>query len=285
MNGSSTQFEVSTVGLDTSLQGIGSDPNGSPYYVGLRVPAVLPAFNIPKNRYQFLLASASFAAGEVARLVGIRQLLTIGVDVNNPGNIEIGSCQYPVELEVTSPVWHFVDGNVFWSVVRVPPQQPVPNSLNAEGLTFKFGTTPSLMYATTAAQAEGYTPPNGGMPPGTPVIPELAGFHDLRYPWYAPYDRRQLDIEIEGPCTIQMFASIQQTDPVHRCRLILPGQLPGGLDVIPVEDRFLLNFTSAVYWRVAGALVFEVEAPDRSSSEPRQSHNRRCRTSSKREMR
>lgn len=250
-----TRTELSTAGFDSSLQNVASDPNGGAYNVGLRIPAAAAIPNTPQNRYLYMLSMMRVNAHAKTRLVGIRQLVTIGQFVTNP----VGGCNYPLEVEVKSPVWHFVDGNITWYVQRVPPISIPTTSLSAadtnedtEGLQFAYAVTPALIYQTNNPT---YSPPNGGNPYGVALVPDLSGFHDLRFPWRSEHSwDNTVDIEIEGPCDVALYASVQQTNPATRCLLnVADNQIP----FISEEDAFTVRFPQAVYWRIAGSLIFE----------------------------
>jgi hypothetical protein len=102
----------------------------------------------------------------------------------------------------------------------------------------------------------GYAPPYAGRPPGTVLIPEFGNFHDLRFPWKDDHAWESLDIEVEGPCAIELYASVQQTNPSTRPILDLTS-LGGCCCGLPPEEQFIQTFTNAVYTRIAGSLIFE----------------------------
>jgi hypothetical protein len=249
-----SRYEVLTTGFDSSRQGVGSDPDQSGYNVGLRVPSVATS---PTNRYTMALAQARFGGNRKARLVGMRQLVTIGQFVANDAQ---GS-KYPLELQVTAPWWSFTDGNISWHLRRIPiPTYQTANTGNTEGKQFLYSRTPALLFSTAGlADGTGYVPPFGGKIPGVPLVAELGTFRDLRTQWSSDNAWYDLDIEIEGPCDIILFASVKQTDPATRGTLVLPESLPAGTTHLPSEDAFVVNFPQSIYWRVAGSLVFEEE--------------------------
>lgn len=221
--------------------------------MGLPVPQNQPTN--PANRYLFLLASAQFEAGQVARLVGMRQYLTIGQGVAGAG---ADAATYPIERPVVTPSWRFPDGNVSWLLRRydIRPNSNA-NEFNRSGQSYLMSGTPSLLYVNSPQQIGGYSPPT---PPGNVVMPDLGNFHDIRFPWADDHAWDSLDIEIKGPCTIGFFASILQTNPATRPTLNLTQPPPGGYECIPPEEAFILNFTGSAYTRVAGALIFEQQA-------------------------
>ena len=243
-----SKVEISSVGFDTSLQGVGADPSGSGYNVGIRVPST--TLDGIQNRYMFMLAKIKVGAFKKVRLTGIRQLVTIGLMVPN------GATNYPLEFEVTSPFWRFTDGNISWHLRRVPQgYQQTANIYNREGLQFMDAQTPALLYSNAPTEAGGYAPP--GKIPGVPLIGQLGTFYDLRFGWRNDQAATSLDTEIVGPCEIALYASIDQTDPGSRTTLVVPGSLPGGFGGLGPEDAFVANFPLAQYWRIAGSLIFE----------------------------
>jgi hypothetical protein len=256
-----TRYEISTSGLDPALQGVWSDPFGGVYGVGLRVAQTLPTVRTYKNRLLYMLAFARFGAHRKVRLVGVRQLLTIAALLPTGE----GSQPYILEKQVTSPTWHFTDATWSWHVMRVPPgRNPKSHPSNADGVAFQYATAPALLFQTDPNEA-GYKPPWAGRPIGTPVTPVLGNLHDIRFPWVDDRAPRSLDVEIEGPCDIVMFASGQQTNP--DTRPLVPaapgGGFPYGTTCLPEMDAFVGNYDLAsiptTYWRVAGSLIFEEE--------------------------
>ena len=251
-----TKYEVSTNTRDPSLQLVFADPWGTLTQLGLSIPAAIPTF-YPQNfanRYLALLSSRRFAAGEKFRLVGMRQRVLIGQLV---GITEV-STGYPVYTAVTTPEWHFSDANISWHLRRVPLQQVFnQNQFNAAELAFRTTDTPAILYENAPAQLGGYAPPNGGVPPGDAFIPEFGDFHDMRFPWQDDIAWSALNIEGEGPCAIQFFASIQQTDPSERPTLNLSGLSADAINSLVPEERFIQNFPNAIYTRIAGSLIFE----------------------------
>src|ERR1700681_2926409 len=111
------RVSVSTVAFDQDLQGVGGGPTSRlirPYSTGLRIPGAPPSTR--SNRYLFLLAWYSLQANQRARIVSLRQMLEIGQ--YTPAGERSGKC--PLVLNVTSPTFRFVDGNVVWGLTRVP---------------------------------------------------------------------------------------------------------------------------------------------------------------------
>jgi hypothetical protein len=262
-------IEISSTGPDEFLQLIGGDPFGGSSAAGLRVPTLaLPAVaGTANNRYLFNGCAFSIGEGGKARILGYRQLVTIG-------QADVGSGEGPqprfVEQEVTSPLWRFSDGNV-WMGLRynggpnaqgIPLQTPAPY-LPPNGTAFRFGMSPSLLYENLTlpvgdsfyVDLTAYTPPSAGRPWGQP-IQSGCDWLSLQTPWRTHGAWHSLDIEVEGPDTVAVFISVLQTNPDTRQALSTPDPFfPAGL---PPEEQFLLNYPSAVYWRVGASLIVEL---------------------------
>lgn len=201
-----------------------------------------------------LLASRKFTYGESARLVGMRQRVLIGGVISADG-----SDASNIYMPQTTPEWHFSDANISWHLRRVPLEDIYNyNVFNDSELMFRTADTASLLYENAPLQTGGYAPPNGGQPPGDVVIPEFGNFHDLRFPWVNDNAWKSLDIEIQGPCAINLYASIQQTNPSTR-PVLPPGLTAAQLALLPPEDQFVYTFApfGIVYTRIAGSLIFE----------------------------
>ena len=258
-------FEIATVGVDEALQAISSDPYGGSSWVGLRIPT-LPTPS-QANRYLFQLATFSLGEGERARILGWRQMLTI---LAVQGGSE-GSAPRYVEQLVTTPFWHFQDGDTSFHLQRLgppatqglPSNQPAPNDLRnfkyqrADGpaLLYLSATVPTPYYVDLTA----YVPPNRGRPWGA-ALGELRTVYDQRTQWTTHGAWGSLDIDVQGPDTVGLFASVYQTNPSTRVALTFPGGVvyPGG---VPPEEQFLHNWsgltTPPVYGRVAGSLIVQ----------------------------
>lgn len=244
----STRFEQSTAGFDPAFQGIGSDPYGGSSNVGLRVEPFPPPTNTPQTRYLYLLSAIGVNAGERLHIVGLRQMLTIGATV--------GTGNYILEQQVTTPYWHFSDANVSWHLMRIPPNKlAIENAFNSVDKMHGYGRSPSLLFQKAPSEGGGYKPPYGGRPPGEPLTDSLGCFYDIRFPWVDDHAWDSMDVEVEGPCDIALFASVQQTSPDTRTILDIPDA--GCIPCIPCEDTFVAQFDNARYWRVAGSIIFE----------------------------
>ena len=259
------QWEIASTGLDEYLQTIGGDPFNGQSSVGLRVPASTRG----TGRYLFLLASFSVAEGACVRIRGYRQLATIGY-AQVSGEAPNARNQV-VEQEIQSPFWRFPDGNISWHLRRLGPPnaQSIPRTLDAgpidcESFKYLWADAPCLLYGpgmggtrptgNVYTNVSKYVPPNAGKPYGDGVD-KLGTFYDLRTQWRTHGAWDSLDIPVRGPDTIAFFASVRQSNPSVRTALTPPGTFyAGGLSV---EEQFLLNFPSAIYWRVGGALRVE----------------------------
>lgn len=276
------RFEVSTRGVDESLQGITSDPYGSapPTGFALRIP---PALSIAvQPRYEFCLATRVLQGK--TRVRGIRQLLTVGINFPLGG----GPLEYPVRMNVQTPFWRFIDGNVSWHLVREPATVDSTKLVKTDAQNWTHGVTgkgSAMLYDTftntnvdpvTGApilyfqNLTAYTPPLVNADRRQPV----AGCGNLRsilYPWNNPQAWDSIEEEIEGNCRISLYASLLQTNPLTRPAATIPNITTSGYDLgfaIP-EEVFLAAYpqpaeggstTSApIYWDIGGAILFEDE--------------------------
>lgn len=250
-------IEVATQAFDRDMLGVGSSPYfGDAGNVGLRVP------NTPtvdqRHRYLFRLLGIQVANNRALLVRGLRQMLTIGGYPATGGRAPVGSATPPVELEVTSPGWHFVDGNVSWHL-RVEndfqTRLHVVDSAQQPGTSPSLeGLDPALIY--TAPITGAYNPPGAGIPPGRDVG-ELGTFHDVRFPWGQTDWELSIPL-IRGPGTVVFYASVHQTNPATRPATYSPA---GGFGLRP-EDQFVATLErdaiGAFYQRVAGALTVEL---------------------------
>lgn len=280
-------IEVSASGIDEALQGLTSSPSATafPTTAGLRVPPVLQgngegAFPL-QPRYLFCLATLSLDHG---RLLGIRQGLTIGLNaqVTNPP-------VRPMEMEVTTPTFHFVDGNVSWHLVQekaqpMPVQAPTSDSAN---WIHSQSQGPALLYDTATFAAGTFNPTTGapffytvGLKAYSPpqVIGNwtdlcgLGNFSDIRFPHRSSRSWAALDVEFEN--RVSLYASVLQTNPVTR---LAPSAYPGAgnpqanFTSASPEEGFIaawqgLNGPSfeptimgPAYYRIFGSLIVEVD--------------------------
>ena len=277
--GNKRRIEVATSGIDEALQGLTSDPIGRalPQVSGLRVPPVLPGYTTARMqpRYLFCLATRTIAAGQATRIRGVRQSISIGVDANfgtPPERV--------IEMPVTSPFWHFPDGNVSWHLVTETSGRRVTKTptTNAPGWSF-LETDGSAMLYKNATFAAGTFDPQTGAPSfynvglttySPPPIADdwspIGGYgnvHDLRFsPWNGSW-WGSVDEIVAGTARISLYASILQSNPATRVNLTPPTNWlnPGGTP----EEAFVANWTQTgegpnqgpTYWRIAGAIIFD----------------------------
>jgi hypothetical protein len=268
--GSRRVFEINSSGVDEFLQGIGGDPFGGSSYVGLRVPTLAtPSLPNGGGRYLFNLASFSIATGIRARIVGYRQLLTLGAVITAAGSES--SARF-VEMEVTTPTFRLPDGNVSWHIHRLGPpnSQGFPtgdpaNLTDIRSLKKNFSINPALLYQSYTIPAgnafypdlTAYMPPNGGKPWGTPLrAGEQGTFCDLRTRWRDSRAWSSLDVELDGPETVAFMASVHQSAGASEAGVL--SAIPNGMPEEQFVSAFAESVTGAIYWRIAGALMVEV---------------------------
>ena len=262
--GRQRRIEIATTGIDEAFQLIGADPYRGISNVGLRVPT-LPTTD-PDKRYLFNLASFNIADGAKARIIGWRELWTLGFD---QVGVETGTHRFGEQV-VRDPMFHLQDGNVSWHLRIIGPGEvPIPNlgpiDPPARDLIFRMGDNPGLLFEKVVLASpfyvnlSAYTPPNKGRPWGTPLQNDMATMIDTRTQWRTHGAwHHSLDVPVDGPATVAFFASVRQSNPATRIPLVVPSPFfPNGLSE---EEQFLLNFPGAIIWRVAGALVVELDA-------------------------
>lgn len=241
---------------DANLLGIGSSPyQGDVGYVGIRVPSI-PTVD-QAHRYFFRLLGIQVMNNRVLIVRGLRQLLTIGAIVKVPDSNCVG---VDVELEVTSPAWHFMDGNVSWHLRWENDFQSRlsvfdPNQLPGTSPCMS-GLDPALMYNPPLTP---YVPIGAGVPPGVSVD-ALGTWHDMRFPWDETH--WELSIPLKGPGTLVFYASVHQTNSATRCPILIPAPAIGGLGALRPEDQFVAAYEQSgqnvTYSRIGGALTVEL---------------------------
>lgn len=256
-------IEIATTGYDEFLQGVGGDPDGGSYAMGLRVPTL--ATPDPQSRYLFLLSSFSLGEGDRARIRGYRQYASLGFEV--AGRFW--------EQPISAPAFRLPDGNISWSIRRLggPNAQGIAKTGPAPGDLWSFkkfwADTPALLYESYSiaagnriyTQLSSYTPPLLGRPWGTSLSSGHQGtFYDLRAPWNTGQAWYSLDMEVEGPDTYAFFASVRQTAGQYA---IADTPLAFG-NGLTAEEQFIGNFggvgegeSRPIYWRVGGSLIVE----------------------------
>lgn len=249
-----SKYEVSTKAFDPRFQTLGAGPDKSGEFVGVPVPSFAGAG--VDGRYLFMLANARFGAHRRAHLVGIRTLVTILAQVSD-GVSPPGTRTYFLERMIRNPTWSFQDGNVSFHLRQVSNVPNIPtNVLNRAGSAQGYAQTPALLY-NTINYAGTYSPP---AIQGDPLIPELGTWHDLRFPWESSQGWDSVDIQVDGPCDVALYASVKQTNPATRTTLTLPAFPNVQMEALEdSEDLFVFAFPQAQYGRVAGSLIFEEE--------------------------
>ncbi len=278
-------LETSSRGIDEYLQLIGNGKGQRIQRTGLRVPTAPyapPATDfMGVGRYLFVLTSQKVGSGRRVRLRGARQMVTIGALMNPVSSFG----PYVIEQPVTTPGWSFQDGNVSFSIVKIKPQPVTIHFSTATGLfggnsdnfIYRYAdpiASGALLYENyqiPAGNAKGrgepdyYTTITGYVPPAFPLSDSISGdlneFSDLRFEWQSDRAWDSMGVTVEGPCTIAMFASVRQTNPSTRYsnpmdadNIAPPNCMPEEQFVYYAQQRSL---GSAIYWRVAGALITE----------------------------
>ncbi len=257
------RHEVVSAGPNAEFGFIGSDPYQTSAYTGLVVPAI-PSASIGNARYLFMLARASFNAGEQSadnrgvRLVGLRQYAELVARIP-AGTGPLGSSPaagtVTLRQEIRQPLWHPLDGAISWHVMIVgrSSQRDQRNPLNADGLSYMDSMSPALLYQSLAP----YTPPNGGRPWGSPMVSSLGNIHELRYHWRDRYTQRAMDIPICPPCDVALFACVRQCDPATNPSFG-EAATANQFSALSPEDQFVVAYSQyAQYGTIAGALVFD----------------------------
>jgi hypothetical protein len=243
--------EVVSASFDLDMAFIGSSPfTGDLGRTGVVIPG-LPTVD-QQHRYLARLCGIEIPKGTGVVLLDLRQLATMRALVK--GNDGTADCSFPFELEITSPLWTFVDGNISWHVRYQPNafSAGVTDSAQLPGTDPGFqGLDTSLLYLPPFGPM--YTPPGAGIPPGNGVG-HLGTFRDMRFPWTQSTKSRDMHVYLRGPGTLVFYASVHQTNIETRCN---PPTITD-LGAVRPEDRFLLQFPEAIYGRVAGAMLVEL---------------------------
>jgi hypothetical protein len=261
-----SRAEATTVGVDEVAQLIGADPFGRQAGLGLRIPELALANATPQlSRYLFLLAYLEVPEGRVARIRGYRQLVTLGANVGTDGDYR------PVEKTIEDPWWHPVGANISWHLQHLgvpgmtgllgidpsvpPPLPPVDN------FAFKMAKSPALLYQSATLvggyyiNLTAYTPPNGGQPPGKPLLEGgYATRYDLSASWRSEQAWHSLDVPLYGPVCVGLFASVRQANVSAPGYALTAPTDPGATNP---QDRFLSAYPTAAYWRIAASLVVD----------------------------
>ena len=266
-------YDYATSGIDEYLQGYGGDPTAGQNSLGLRIPslATVDAGDNPLySRYLFALCSVQVGHAR-RRLVGIGQYATIGWLQSY--SVEDNVTHRSIECQIMTPSWRFDNGNLSYALtVHTQPPGPI-GQYNAD--SFSFNNAPmGLLYQDATFNATdlniygrpdyytsliGYVPPNNGVPYGTSLVPALGTFYDTRFPWNYGDCLGNIDVEVEGPCTVTLWASCRQRDTERgaEVRVVSPNDTPLSSGYGGPEEAFLQNFPDAIYWRVAGRMIWE----------------------------
>jgi hypothetical protein len=246
---------ITTAQVDPGSAFVGSSPSAGDFYgTGVVLPAA-PTLS-PHNRYLVRLCGVSVDTNSRCIIRSIRQLLTIGTEIESgtPG------VTIPIELDVESPTWSFVNGNVSWHLRMVNPRVPSTTRTfpDVPGFTPPFSSSlAGITSCILARQQTPYQSLNRGVPYGDPVR-GLGTFRDMRFPWSQSSEPAAIGIEVRGPGELVLFASVYQPDP--ELRPAPPAPLPD-LDVLRPEDKFVLSYPNARYWRVGAELIVDLCNP------------------------
>jgi len=140
------------------------------------------------------------------------------------------------------------------------------------GLAYRMSDNPALLYETATpagtyyVNAIDYVPPNTGRPWGAMLQNNLGTFYEQKTQWREHGAWHAMNAPVEGPCTVAFFASVQQPNP---SALPSPPFTPPATfysEGLSPEWQFIFNFpfsedesTGVLIWRVAGALVVELD--------------------------
>jgi hypothetical protein len=224
-----------------------------------------------------MLASFSIPEGARARIVSLRTSWTMGAVQGEPAAPRL------VEQIVTNPFFRLPDGNVSFSLRQssplantflgsqvgtsniinlTPPPVTLPSLPN---LVFRNSRQPAMLFESItytvpttfyADNVNAYVPPNGGLPYGDEVASGYGNFNDLRMQYASGNDWNNVDLPVEGPATVQLFASVRQNQTGTALTVASPITFPAGLSA---EEQFLQLFPAARIWRVIGSLGVEME--------------------------
>jgi len=244
----------STVQYDPTLQFVG----GSPWPGDLSASGlVLPVAPTTSSELRYLVRLCGLRLGPYVRCVvrWVRQLLTIGTELPT----EQGGAVIPVEQEVISPTWRFIDGNVSWHLRKLAVKRGTYIRQPSDVVAFPPYTAlqEGQLSGILTRQVTPYIPLNGGIPPGED-IGGLGNMRDMRYPYANGVLPNDLNLEVVGPADVIFFASVWQTDPETRPN---PPD-PGNTSALRPEDRFVLQYPESRYWRIGAEMLLDVCNPE-----------------------
>lgn len=245
---------VSTSQIDPSLTAVG----GSPFVGDMSATGVLiPAGATPAQSRRYLVRCCSLGLGpnQTAFIRSMRHLVWIGVELTQVTGV------VHFEQIVTTPGWRFPDGNVSFHLRRVG------TAVLERGRAFGVGGPPIMGGGTACVETPNghgsgilgnitggvYTSLNGGMPFGEDVA-GLGTTRDVRYP-PGSTPSQDLDLQVTGPSSVAVFASVWQTNPTTRINWAGSKDIIDGLGP---EDRFWVRFDTARYWRVGAEMTVDL---------------------------
>lgn len=258
---------VSTSNRDPAKAVVGSSPFlGDVSSLGIILPPD-PTLAIDTQRHRYLVRLCGIQIGPdcLAIIRSVRQYLTIATEIE----IEQGGPYYLYEMEVNSPSWNFVDGNISWHILKRTPSKSIKGGAataissvgNPPGYSPDIrGIASGVLYHTLPTSVDplsaGYQPPNGGEPPGK-GIENFSTWKDLRFSWRNFNNISDTGVAIRGPGDICMYASVCQTNP--ETRVNPPAVAEGFPYWLIKEDQFVYAYqNSARYYRIAGELVIDL---------------------------
>jgi len=257
-------FEVWSAGIDEALQTIGGDPQSGQSSTGLRVPFL--ATPDLDSRYLFMLCGFQLAENVKARICGLRQFASLGVEYTTETGLALA------EQEIVSPNFRLPDGNISWHLLQFSPllldKYRLGNGpFDQTNFVETMSEYPALLYnaAGTAIDPSGYyvkltsyAPPNKGRPIGGEPLGHLGTFHDLRWNWRSSHAWNSIDIPVEGPGFFAFMASVRQSTGAYP--LPLSGTSP---ELAFVKDYGITvptsGTTGVLIWRVAGSMIVKIE--------------------------
>lgn len=244
--------------VDPTMALVGSTPYvGDITQTGIALPAAPTG---PLNRYLCVCCGLRVGINSRCIIRHLRQLLTIGTELSMAGGAVL-----PVEVPVTSPTWHFVDGAVSWHLRMLDPTVDTRFIRYLDGaapvapFTAQWDTQlPAILTRRQPFGVDPYTPQNGGVPFGLDVG-NLGTFRDIRYPYTTGDGQAEIGLEVKGPGILILYASVRQTNPEERPRP--PEDIPL-LDGLAPEDQFILTHPNSRYWRVGGSMIVDLCNPE-----------------------
>lgn len=256
--------EAKTYAFQANRSGVGSSSLlGDAIGSYLPVPPMVPDNG---SRFLFRLCAVHVPAHEQARVVGYKFSSLIGARIQVEISGESGpldTWSYPLDREVVSPFWSFADGNIVYTIRKLPiASSRLGVRLFSPSVQHgSDGLEPALLCLEDPTDTgRPYAPPKGGEFDGEPLV-GLDRITDQPGTWSSTEGGQDYT---SGPCTIVAYASVLQTDPATRPYLPL-ASLPAGelRRSLRPEDQFLLLFqghersNGVVYTGVSGALRVE----------------------------